>query len=184
MIVCFGDSITAGQHVDPDLAWPALVRASTGEDISVAAVPGDTSRLAMERFARDVQVPRPEAVIIQFGHNDANRWQTDGGVPRVSNAGFQANLEEMVARCRAFGIQPIFCSLTPSQRSELHELDCSEYNSTLVAMSAYLDVPLINVRSVFTPPDGLLLDGLHLNEAGHRLYAGVVIHHLNAWRGR
>lgn len=182
MIVCLGDSITAGQLVAEEKAWPALVRADSGEDLRVAAQPGDTTRLALERFPRDVQALAPEAVIIQFGHNDANRWQTDGGVPRVSRAGFEANLEEMLARCRVFGITPFFCTLTPCSRSPIHAQDVADYNTGLEAVAARWSVRLVDVRTAFEPLDDLLLDGIHLSEAGHRIFASIATWALADWR--
>ena len=95
MIVAIGDSITAGQGLHPASAWPYRVPGYEGR-ILAHGVPGDTTRLGLERFPKDVQAYEPEAVIIQFGHNDANRWETDRGLPRVSPDAFHANLHEMV----------------------------------------------------------------------------------------
>jgi carbonic anhydrase/acetyltransferase-like protein (isoleucine patch superfamily) len=126
VVVCIGDSITFGQLLtDHHKAWPILLE---GYEIRVAGVPGDTTRLGLERFPKYVQTQDATAVIIQFGHNDANRWETDRGLPRVSASAFAANLEEMIDRCRVFGSIPFLCSLTPSKRSEAHAEDTAYYD--------------------------------------------------------
>lgn len=173
MIVCIGDSITAGQHVTADKAWPNLLDI---KEVIPAGVPGDTTRLGLERFPRDVQQVAPEAVIIQFGHNDANRWDTDRGLPRVSLAAYKANLVEMVERCRAFDAKPYLVSLTPSFRSKQHGEDCWYYDRMLRRVADEEDVALIDVWPAFVldPHPLLMEDGLHLSPLGHRAYASVV----------
>ncbi len=173
-IVCIGDSITVGQHLDPpDVPWP--VQLPPGEAVWVAAVPGDTTRLGLERFPREVQSHDPDVVVIQFGHNDCNRWDTDRGLPRVSPEAYVANLAEMILRCRTFGAVPYLCTLTPSTRSEQHARDVEVYDQLLRGVAKVHGVPIIDVRAAFlASQDDLLIDGLHLSGAGHRLYARTV----------
>ncbi len=173
MIVCVGDSITVGQHLDPpDVPWPVQLN---GEQVIVSAVAGDTTRMGLERFPRDVQVHEPDVVVIQFGHNDCNRWETDRGLPRVSPEAYAANLAEMVLRCRTFGAVPYLCTLTPSTRSEQHARDVEIYDGLLRGVAKQLGVPLIDVRAAFlASKESLLVDGLHLSADGHRLYARTV----------
>lgn len=173
-LVAIGDSITVGQHLDPpDVPWPVLL--TRPAEIFVAGVSGDTTRQGLERFPRDVQAHKPNTVIIQFGHNDANRWETDRGLPRVSMAAYAANLVEMVVRTRTFGAKPYLCTLTPSRRSEQHETDCALYDTILREIAQERHVSLIDVRAAFGDAEGLLIgDGLHLSAEGHRLYAKTV----------
>jgi lysophospholipase L1-like esterase len=175
MIVCIGDSITVGQHLDPpDVPWPVML--NTGP-VLVRGVSGETTRQGLERFPRDVQMHEPELVVIQFGHNDCNRWETDRGLPRVSPEAYVANLGEMIDRCRRFGAVPYLCTLTPSRRSEQHAQDVIWYDSLLRGVAAERGVALIDTRAAFDaePLDDLLVgDGLHLTGEGHRLYARTV----------
>ena len=181
MIVCIGDSITAGQLVTEREAWPALL---TEPDVVARGVPGDTTRLALERFPRDVQELAPEVAVIQFGHNDANRWQSDRGLARVSIDAYSANLTEMILRCRAFDVQPLICLLTPTARTEQYERDCRRYENAARNAARGYGVPYIDVRAAFGDTPGLLLDGLHLSPAGHRIYADAVQAAIDAWRSR
>jgi lysophospholipase L1-like esterase len=181
VIVAIGDSITYGQHLEDRLkSWPYLVRAGieANHHIVPAGVPGDTTRLGLERFPQDVQNPCPAAVIIQFGHNDCNRWETDRGLPRVSMAAFKANLFEMIDRARMFGAVPYLCTLTPSRRPEPHPTDCARYDVIIRRVADEEGVRIIDARAAFeaeVDQHSLLMgDGLHLSVAGHQVYAEAV----------
>ncbi|HUX14885.1 MAG TPA: SGNH/GDSL hydrolase family protein [Phycisphaerae bacterium] len=166
--VCIGDSITAGQMLGSgDLPWTAYLADSVQR-----GVPGDTTRRALERFPTDVQSVEADMVIIQLGHNDANRWQTDRGLPRVSLAAFVANLEEMLDRAAAFGMEPVLCTLTPSFRPEPHPADCRAYDAALRAVAARRGVRLADASGIGAD---LMLDGLHLSADGHLAYADIVM---------
>lgn len=176
MIVCVGDSITYGQHLDDlERPWPMIFASLSGETTISRGVPGDTTRQALERFPRDVQGFGPQMVIIQFGHNDANRWQTDRGLPRVSPTAFRANLIEMVDRTRTFEAVPLLCSLTPTTRSEEFANDCAHYDQIVRRVADEESVQLVDVRAAFSEGiDLLMADGLHLTQKGHERYAETV----------
>ena len=119
VIVFMGDLITAGQYVDPSLRWTSLV----DDDIVRKYLPtpinfhilnrgvsGETTRQGLERFPNDLQQHRPDIVTIQFGLNDCNCWVSDGGLPRVSEAAYRANLIEMIERARRFGARRVIMS--------------------------------------------------------------------------
>lgn len=163
-VVCIGDSVTAGQYVPQGAGWVELLGWKN------VGVTGDTTRLALERFPGHVQKFRPNVVVIQFGHNDANRWDTDRGLPRVSLAAFRENLVEMVDRSRHFDISPILVGLYEPRRSREYVDDCRRYNAEIHSVSVQLGVPSVGMWGVITR-DHLLDDGLHLNEEGHRTYA-------------
>jgi lysophospholipase L1-like esterase len=169
-LVCIGDSITAGQHLPPGLAWPYRLETTP---IHVAGVPGDTTRLGLERFPVDVQTRSPRVVVVQFGHNDANRWLTDRGLPRVSPQAYEANLTEMVDRVRTFGAEPILCSLTRTARGGRYDDDVERYDGILREVAKRTGTTLADVRAAHD--EGWLMDdGLHLTEAGQTGYAAVV----------
>jgi lysophospholipase L1-like esterase len=178
MIVALGDSITYGQHLDdPKKAWPRLVR---GRVVVPMAVPGDTTRIGLERFPKSVQEMAPDAVVIQYGHNDCNRWETDRGLTRVSIDAFAANLEEMIERCRKFEATPLLCTLTPSYRNDQHAADVEDYDWRIRGIADFHQVHLADVRGAFTKREYVMEDGLHLTELGHRVYAEVVQQVLDA----
>lgn len=170
-VVCIGDSITAGQYLTEGRPWPNLI---TGYDVVPAGKNSDTTRLGLERFPA-IQQMTPAAIVIQFGHNDCNRWESDRGLPRVSPRAYSANLEEMVDRARAFEAVPFLCTLTPTTRDPNYAGEVAIYNAILREVADVTKAEVIDVRSAFADRDGLLLeDGLHLSPHGHGLYAETV----------
>ena len=105
----FGDSICFGQLVSSYKTWAsslatALEKLNNSETrflVQNAGVNGNTTRQALERLYYDVISHSPKYVLIQFGMNDCNYWETDRGLARVSPTAFMANLKEIVCKCEA-----------------------------------------------------------------------------------
>jgi len=199
-IVFMGDSITEGQYVHHASRWTELVarriRAAVASDIDVDSlhffnrgISGETTRQGLERFPRDVQVLEPNVMTLQFGLNDCNCWDTDGGLPRVSEAAYRANLIEMIARARKFGAKHIvlstnhptlrFRKLASGQTLEERRLI---YNDIVREVAVETGVVLCDIETVFArfhhgELATMLLaepDVLHLSSEGHHHYAGAI----------
>lgn len=205
-IVFMGDSITEGQYVHHSLRWTELVTAhlrrkflADRNDLHVffnRGVSGETTRQALERFPRDVQNVRPDIMTLQFGLNDCNCWDSDMGLPRVSELAYRANLTEMIHRARHFGARHIICSTNhPTLRhktlacGESLEIRRERYNDIVREVAASTGVTLCDIDEAFkrrAAGEGLpalLLpepDVLHLSPAGHRLYSEIILEHLEA----
>ena len=169
-IVCIGDSITAGQYLPSEQAWPQQLAELTGYEVLNAGVSNETTRQGLERFPRHVQERWPDVVIIQFGLNDCNRWDTDNGLPRVRREAYRENLIEMVERSKASGAEAMICDLTPTQKSLQHMRDRNEYSRS--AERAASDTGVGFIRAGLTIAD--LLDDMHLTAEGHRVFAEAV----------
>ena len=201
-IVHMGDSITYGQYVDQALRWTSLVAerlnrlfADTATHVRTlnSGISGETTRIALERFPKDLQDHRPEVVTIQFGLNDCNCWLTDGGLPRVSEAAFRANLFEMIDRARRSGAtHVILANNHPTLRHKVmldnrtYEDSNARYSVILESVAREAETHFCDVRSAFQdrragPLDALLLpypDQLHLSVKGNALYAETIWHTL------
>lgn len=192
--VYFGDSITAGQYVPPSRRWTTLLRerlsASGLSDViyTISAVSGETTRQGLERFPSQVQSVRPHVLTIQFGLNDCNRWQTDEGLPRVSEPAFEANLLEMIQRARRFGTsQVILLTNHPTLRTTVFEDGATyedarrRYNEIVRRVARDAEVQLHDIEAAFAPIEDRLAellmeppDVLHLSAAGHAVYADLL----------
>lgn len=197
----FGDSICVGQGVSPHKTWAARLSAQVEAQMAQAgrrvcvlnpSINGDTTRKALERMAFDIQAAGVDAILIQFGLNDANRWETDRGLPRVSEAAFAANLQEMIARARAFGAGPVLLNTNhPTTRDvqnyphypATYEAGNRRYNEIIRDVAARDGrIVLTDIEAVFLKRTAagvslaslLLADGLHLSEAGHDIYLEVL----------
>ena len=197
-IVFMGDSITAGQYVDPALRWTSLVGDSIVARYLLTpinfyilnrGISGETTRQGLERFPADVQQHRPDIVTLQFGLNDCNCWVTDAGLPRVSEAAYRANLIEMIERAQRFGARHIILSTNhPTLRHKVllsgDTLDTrrQRYNEHVREVAALTGVELCDVDEGFVhfgsdKLPALLLpypDQVHLSIEGHRHYAACI----------
>ena len=168
VLCCFGDSITYGEFVSTEETWTTLLR-ERFPDLRVRnrGVCGDTTRLALERWRRDVVDCSPDQLLVQFGHNDANHWD---GFPRVSQRAFAANLWEIVARAIRLGIADV-ALIEPHGEHR--------YADVMWEVAQELDIPYITTAAV--RPEHLL-DGIHLNPEGHRVYADLVGEEIAKWQ--
>jgi len=200
-LVFFGDSITEGQYVHHSLRWTEVISVRLKEQFAnrfdpnrqyhyVHGISGETTRQALERFPRQVQQLAPEVLTIQFGLNDCNCWDTDRGVPRVSEAAYQANLAEMVERARRFGTRQIILSTNhptlrhrPMISGETLEQRRTKYNEIVRDVARQSQVTLCDIEAAFAFANreqlaDLLLpepDVLHLSASGHKIYADAIM---------
>jgi len=195
-----GDSITFGQYIDPSLRWTAIVEQELRRRLPTLeilthnrGVSGETTRMGLERYPRDVQDNAPDLMTLQFGLNDCNCWETDRGLPRVSPAAFRANLVEMVERGRRFGAREIVLA-TNHRTLKTHRLPSGEiydeanrrYSEIIREVAVECGTDLCDVRAAFEPmPDtelaSMLLpapDLLHLSPLGNQMYASVILPHV------
>jgi lysophospholipase L1-like esterase len=195
VIVFMGDSITAGQCVEQAQRWTSLVgdaltRRFLATPINLymlnRGIAGETTRQGLERFPADVQQHRPQIMTLQFGLNDCNCWVTDGGLPRVSEAAYRANLYEMIERAQLFGAGHIILSTNhPTLRhkvlmgGESLEVRRRRYNDHVREIAARTSVTLCDIEEGFAHLDDHQLaemlqpypDQLHLSVEGNRYYA-------------
>lgn len=198
-IFCFGDSISFGQEVSVQDTWVCQLATALNNEypfhkfiVQNPSINGDTTRMALERMPHDVQSHKVDILIVEFGMNDCNYWETDQGVPRVSPAAFKANMHEIISRARAVSIPYILIHTNhPSTKDNVmintnfrYFESNRAYNDIIrqVArdeMNSYQDVFFTDIEEAFIEyatvhnndiGDFVLPDGVHLNERGHELY--------------
>jgi lysophospholipase L1-like esterase len=162
-----------------------------------AGVRGDHTERARDRFVADVLAHEPQIVILRFGINDAavDVWDSPPAVePRVSLSRFRDNLLWMAMTLREQGAIPILCTPNPLAWSDVtlrlygqppylpEDADgfnvlLRDYVAAIRELAVQLGVPLVDLDAAFrhVPSQAvpswqdLLLDGMHPNDAGHRL---------------
>lgn len=200
--VVFGDSIGFGQHVKPHLTWIHMFSKFLGElkyinfTLQNSSINGNTTRQALERFMYDVASKKPFAVLIQFGINDCNCWDSDNGESRVSEEAFEANLKELVVKSLAAEISLIFLSTNHlglkgsfianpkfiySERILFYNKIIKKVFKNLKKRSFPVELidneKMMNLdmsRNKLQQQDYLLDDKIHLNERGHILYFNTI----------
>jgi len=163
----------SGEYVSPHLHWvTTLSRELPDWLVMNQSVPGDTTRMALERMPGDVQKYHPDVLVVQFGMNDCNHWETDEGLPRVSELAYEYNLREIARRGLRFGAESVmFLTSHPTLKGDEYEKQRSHYNRIVRAVD-YADV--IDVERQFGCPDELLEDQIHLSARGHEVYHHIV----------
>lgn len=199
-VIFFGDSICFGQGVSLYKGWIPRIAKKLGEtyddsDINIVttntSVNGRTSRQALESMPYEVQSQMPDLLLIQFGMNDCNYWESDKGLPRVSPAAFKANLQELIDRGRNAGAKKIILNTNhPTTRTtEIFPYTKITYNESNLKYNEIIrtigeqdaDVILNDIEKSFNQKitddhsmqEFLLSDRLHLSEKGHDVYFNV-----------
>jgi lysophospholipase L1-like esterase len=185
----FGDSITAGQYVYPNLRWTNIVSKKFGdENFEVRAVSNETSRQALFRLPNILNEIPPKNLFVQFGLNDANIWASEDEIlSRVSLDSFESNLKEIVARARNKDVKNI---VLMSNHSVLKILSNGQklqdrkilYDQRIRDVAIEVNCLLLDVAYHFEAINHsdlgkYLIDSpdlIHLSQLGHELYAKVV----------
>lgn len=168
-IVALGDSITYGFPYLPELSWVRLVSDELGIAMLNKGINGDTTWGMLERFALDVTAHQPSHVIILGGANDAFE-----GI--IANEALD-NISKMVQTAGKSGIVPFVGLPPPCNFAE--EALLEQYRQLLRWYTAANNIGLIDFYAAMLNPagdgirEGLHFDGVHPNEAGYRVMAGV-----------
>jgi acyl-CoA thioesterase I len=173
-IVCLGDSVTAGEHVPTSERWTTRLAEDHPEvNVLTRGVCGDTTRLGLERWLGDVEVASPNIVVVQFGHNDCNRW---GVSPRVSERAYAANLAEMIERAQAIGARPVICTPHRTSYDDEYEAMLARYAEAArqVCREKFTSLVDVRARDDLFPHPGVLADGLHPSPWGHTKLAELI----------
>lgn len=198
-VVMLGDSITKG--VRTGVAVDQTFSAFLEQRLDTAGVPaqvinqgvgGETTAGALARFDRDIGPLSPRIVAIMYGTNDC---YVDQGktASRLSTDEFRRNLDELVARVRALGAEPILmtepCYARRSPANGLGEhgnVRLAQYMEVCRQVAAKRDVMLIDNFQRWTaaleadqPIEQWTTDGYHPNPAGHQEIATALVEPLS-----
>lgn len=165
VILCFGNSLTAGFGVDPAFSYPSLLQQmldAEGKKYRVvnAGISGDTTSGGVSRMAQALSL-KPAIVLLELGANDGLR-----GLPIEVT---RANLEEMINGFQKAGAKVFLAGMTLprnygpeyiAQFEALYKDLAKRYNLTLIP---FLLEPMV------AKPGLMQQDGLHPTAEGYRL---------------
>ena len=108
LIICFGDSLTAGYGTDPGESYPDDLQKlldARGYNYRVlnSGISGNTSKDGLDRIAR-VIAHGPQLVVVEFGGNDGLR-----GLPIEQT---QANLASIIEQLQKSGAEVALAGIT------------------------------------------------------------------------
>ena len=167
VLVCFGDSLTAGAGVAPDEAYPAFLQqrldgAGYSYRVVNAGVNGNTTKDGVTRLP-EVLERHPQVVVVEFGGNDGLR-----GLPIAQS---ERNLDFIVARLKAGGAKVAVAGITlPPQYGGEY---IRSFNAMFPNVAAKNHVPLLPfvLQDVYGVPGDIQDDGIHATAQGNRQVA-------------
>ena len=170
VIVCFGDSLTAGYGTDPGQAYPDYLQKLLDTDghayrVINAGVSGNTTKDGRERVAHII-VLHPEIVVLEFGGNDGLR-----GLPIEAT---QANMAAMVAELKQAGIKVALAGITlpPDYGPDyIHSFD--QTFRDLAAQHHPAFVPML-YKDLVHVPGTIQQDGIHPTLKGSEIIADTL----------
>lgn len=174
-----GDSITGvyyhtgGRRAWTEMLGVALQRVYPQAKLKTvnAGISGNISQNGVERLDRDVLVHEPDLVVVMFGMND---------VARVTPEAYEANLRQIVERCRAAGAEVVLCTPNFIDTDAARPVDkLRAYAEIVRKLAQELAVPLADCFAAYERVHdtaarawrALMSDAIHPNMRGHEFFA-------------
>ncbi len=162
VIVCFGDSITAGFGVDRDQSYPALLqkeldRAGYRYRVVNLGESGDTTQDGLARLSLALE-RKPRIVVLEFGANDGLRGQP------VSVS--EQNLARMIEAIQKTGARVVLAGITlPPNYGPAY---ITKFDAMYPDLAKRYKLPLIPFLLAGVAGNARLMqdDGLHPNAEG------------------
>ena len=158
VIVCFGDSVTAGYKATP---YPTNLQnmygSSAGTQVVNAGKGGENTYNGVYRLGRVLTEYSPNYVVIMEGANDV--------MSGISSETTVFNLNNMLEQTLAAGAKPILSTITPNISSSGYQPE--NYNPGIINLAQGGNTTLVDTYSnVVSNWSNLTVEGIHPNEAG------------------
>lgn len=171
VIACFGDSLTAGQGLDPGQSFPDLLqreldRRHYGYRVANFGVSGDTTQDGLARLSLVLE-EKPSIVVLELGANDGLRGQP------VANS--ESNLARMIEAFQAAGARVVLAGITlpPNYGPDyIRRFDAMYRN--LAGKYKVVRIPFL-LAGVGGNAQLMQRDGLHPNAEGTKVVARTVL---------
>jgi acyl-CoA thioesterase-1 len=167
ILVCFGDSLTAGAGTDPGQSYPdylqsALDRRHIHYRVDNQGISGNTTKDGLQRLP-EVLALHPVVVLVEFGGNDGLR-----GLPIADT---RANLDQIVATLQHSGTRVALAGITlpPDYGPDY----IRQFNQTYTVIARKYRVPLLPflLKNVYGVPGMMQPDRTHATASGNQIVA-------------
>ena len=171
LIVCFGDSLTAGYGTEPGKSYPDYLQTdldAKGYQYRVVneGVSGNTTKDGVQRVDSVVAM-KPALVIVEFGGNDGLRGL------RIEDS--RANLDQIVGALKAAGTRIVLAGITlpPNYGPDY----IKQFNATYVLLAKKYDVPLFPflLKGVYGVDGMMQADNTHATAEGNKIVAKNIL---------
>ena len=171
VLVCFGDSITAGYGLSHDEAYPAFLQKklnAAGYHYKVVnhGVSGATTKDAVAELPEVLKL-HPEIVVVEFGGNDGLR-----GLPLTET---RSNLDRVLSAFEKAHVKVLLAGITlPPDYGPEYIRDFEQmFRALAVRHHATLEPMLY--RSLVHTPGTIQADGIHPTAKGSAIIADTLI---------
>lgn len=171
VLVCFGDSLTAGTGTDPGQSYPDYLQKDLDQAhyryrVVNKGVSGNTTKDGVNRL-NDVLRLHPAIVVVEFGGNDGLR-----GLPITQS---RANLDRIVETLHQAGIPVALAGITlPPQYGEDY---IGQFNEMYVSLAKKYHAPMIPflLQGAYGGTGMMQGDGIHATAKGNEVVARNVL---------
>lgn len=163
VIMVFGDSLSASYGMKVEDGWVKLLEQrladnSTGYKVANASISGDTSGNGLGRIKTDLELHKPNILILELGGNDGLR----GHSPKL----FKSNMEKIIQQALSKNIKVLLLGikLPPSYGRKYGKA----FDAVFIELAKNYPVTLIPyfMDKVGGYKELMQLDGIHPNEKG------------------
>jgi acyl-CoA thioesterase-1 len=171
LIVCFGDSLTAGHGTGSGESYPDYLQTdldAKGFQYRVVneGISGNTTKDGVERVDTIVAM-KPAVVVVEFGGNDGLRGL------RIEDS--RANLDKIVDTLKTSGAKVVLAGITlpPDYGPDYIQ----QFNQTYTLLAKKYNVPLLPflLKGVFGVDGMMQRDNTHATAEGNKVVAGNVL---------
>jgi len=163
LIAAFGDSLTRGNDLKIDLAYPFLLEnhlKSIDCDYEVLnfGINGDTTERALSRIHFVTEIENIKIVILELGANDTAK--------KVPSDEIKANLQKIIAEFKKRNITVVLCGYELSEAFDVkYREDVKKMYSDLAKENNLIFLPSF-MKDVSNKKELMTADNVHPNEKG------------------
>ena len=172
VLVCFGDSLTAGFGADPGESYPDFLQKdldALGFHYHVVnqGISGNTTKDGLNRIDRILAL-HPAVIVVEFGGNDGLRGL------RIEDS--RSNLDAILARLKPSGAKIALAGITlpPDYGPDYIQ----QFQTTYTLLAHKYNVPLLPflLQGVFGVDGMMQADRTHATASGNQIVAQNVLH--------
>jgi acyl-CoA thioesterase-1 len=171
VLVCFGDSLTAGLGTDSGESYPDYLQSdldTRGYHYRVVneGISGNTTKDGVERLDTILAL-KPSVVVVEFGGNDGLR-----GLPIQDS---RANLDKIITTLKASGTKVALAGITLPPDYGPDYIKQFDETYTLLAKKQHVPMLPFLLKGVFGVPGMMQSDRTHATAAGNKIVAENVL---------
>jgi acyl-CoA thioesterase-1 len=171
VLVCFGDSLTAGLGTDSGESYPDYLQSdldTRGYHYRVVneGISGNTTKDGVERLDTILAL-KPSVVVVEFGGNDGLR-----GLPIQDS---RANLDKIITTLKASGTKVALAGITLPPDYGPDYIKQFDETYTLLAKKHHVPMLPFLLQGVFGVPGMMQSDRTHATAAGNKIVAKNIL---------